>query len=163
MGERDSNRAERRVSSSSLPSARVSSGRLPLGASAAERTSLGMGVPVAPCCLDLEDDETAAFLEEGDRLGSSGNVIQLRFGMSSHPPNGFASYAPSRPPPSRRRSLFARCLFAIIVIGVVLLVATELSATGRARSLDPRPLVAQGVKLVKEKIPWERLPKISRR
>src|SRR6266550_3590240 len=108
MGERESNRAERRGSSSNFPSGRLSSGRLPLGASAAERTSLGIGVPLAPCCLDLEDDETAAFLEEGDRLESAGNVIQLRFGMSSYPPNGFASHAPSRPPPSRRRSLFAR-------------------------------------------------------
>ena len=76
--------------------ARVSSGRLPLGASAAERTSLGIGVPIAPCCLDLEDDETAACVDGGNRSDPPGDVIHLRFGMSSYPPNGFVSVAPSR-------------------------------------------------------------------
>ena len=142
---------------------RVSSGRLPLGASAAERTSLGIGVPIAPCCLDLEDDETAACVDGGNRSDPPGDVIHLRFGMSSYPPNGFVSVAPSRPPPSRRRSLFARVLFATIAVAVATLVATELSTTGHSRWLDPRPLVARGVKLAQEKIPWDRLPKISRR
>jgi hypothetical protein len=86
----------------------------------------------------------------------------LRIGVSSRPP-ALVSPSPPRPQSTRRRSLFAKFLFVTIAVAVALLAATELSKAGNMHWLDPRPLLAKGVKFAKEKIPWDRLPTIHRR
>ncbi len=89
-------------------------------------------------------------------------VVHLRVGRgSSHPPNDIS---PSlvRFRPSRRRWLFAKVLFLTIAIGVALLVLSEVSAAAKVPWLDARPLVGKGWRLAKEKIPWNRLPRIPK-
>ena len=201
------------------------------------RTVIGLGVPVAPSFLDLEQEETVSYdgaalpdlLAESRRsnlpheeapqpkpapqIAVSETPSEIRprdasfhtspqFPDDSHPEldptvesnlhqleagtftdslapgdpraqvvhlhigdSGFPDSVPPalvRPRPSRRRSLFAKVLFLTIVVGVVSLLAIELSTTNaKMRWLDPRPLATKGIKFVKEKIPWDRLPKLS--
>jgi len=68
----------------------------------------------------------------------------------------------SRPRSSRRHSFLVKFLFAMIMIAAAVLLAAELSATQKIPWLDPRPLLTKGLRLAKEKIPWERLPKMPR-
>jgi hypothetical protein len=82
---------------------------------------------------------------------------------SSHPAANVASAQSIPARPSGRRSILARLLFATIAIATGLLAAWELSATGHLPRLDPRPLLSKGVKLAKERIPWDRLPKMPTR
>jgi hypothetical protein len=82
----------------------------------------------------------------------------LHVGASSRPP---ALVSPS--PPRPRRSFGAKVLFVTIAIAVALLAATELAAAGKVPWLDPRPLLTKGLRLAKDKIPWDRLPGIHRR
>jgi hypothetical protein len=89
-------------------------------------------------------------------------VVYLRVGVSSHPPEIDAAMIAHRPR-SRRRLWFARFLFVFVALGVALLIATEVSIYARLPWLDPRPLLVKGAKLAKEKIPWERIPKMIRR
>jgi hypothetical protein len=225
------------TSSPSKPSPPRPSRRLPLGASEAQRTVIGLGVPIAPSFLDLDEEETVAYNAratpafslnaliaecgsasdtarrrivpadpptpseirpreasfhtvpnfpddsspeiataesnlheiEGDHITNTllpndakAEVAHLRIGLSSYPPPGVVAPAPPRPRPSRRRSLFTKILFALIVLSVAFIAASELSAAGKIPQLDPRPLWTKSVKLAKEKIPWDRLPKMPR-
>lgn len=86
----------------------------------------------------------------------------LRIGVSSYPPSRALPLTDPRPRPSRRRSFFARLLFFVIVVSVLVLIAFELSRTGHMPWLDPRPHLFKAWKFVAQKIPWERLPKIPR-
>lgn len=81
--------------------------------------------------------------------------------FSSHPPESIPLPL-VRPRPSRRRSLFAKLLIVTIVVGVVLVLASELSAVAGVPWLDPLPLITRGLKFAKEKIPWERLPRLPK-
>jgi hypothetical protein len=89
-------------------------------------------------------------------------VVHLRVGVSSHPPEIDAAMTVRRPR-SRRRLWFARFLFVFVALGVALLIATEVSIYARLPWLDPRPLLVKGAKLAKQKIPWERIPKMIQR
>jgi hypothetical protein len=89
-------------------------------------------------------------------------VVQLRIGLANREPQ-VDSLPPSLPRPSRRRSVFAKALFVTIALGVGVLAAKELSASDQARWRDPRALASQVGRFVKDKIPWDRLPKILRK
>jgi hypothetical protein len=224
-------------SPSSQPTPPRPSHRLPLGTSEAQRTVIGMGVPVAPSFLDLDEEQTVAYdaratpafalnhllaecgrasdtqrrrlvladpvtpseirpreasfhtvpnfpnesnpeivtsesnLHEidGDQITDTlapheavAEVVHLRIGLSSHPPPGVVAPAIPRPAPSRRRSLLAKFLFVVIGLTIALVAASELAAAGTIPRIDPRPLFTKTVKLAKEKIPWERLPKLPK-
>ena len=79
--------------------------------------------------------------------------------MGVYPPE---SISPRSLRPTRPRSFLARFLVLGITIGIALLIASELSATANMSWLDPRPVLTKGLTLVKEKIPWERLPKLPK-
>jgi hypothetical protein len=81
---------------------------------------------------------------------------------SSHPTDNVPSVQPPRPRSSRRRSMFTKFLFVMIAIAMGLLVASEFAAASGMPQLDPRPLLAKGVRLAKDKIPWDRIPRIPR-
>jgi len=88
-------------------------------------------------------------------------LVRLRVGVSSHPPQSIPLPL-VRPRRSRRRSLFAKLLLVTIAVVVVLVVLSEFSAAAGVPWLDPRPLFTKGLKLAKEKIPWERLPRLPK-
>ena len=80
-----------------------------------------------------------------------------------------SSVPPAEPPPAlvqprarKRRSPFATLLLTAFTMGVVLLVAIELSAATKLTWLDPRPALTKSFLAAKSKIPWDRLPRISR-
>ena len=77
----------------------------------------------------------------------------LRIGVSSYPPSRDLPLTDPRPRPSRRRSFFARLLFFVIVVSVLVLIAFELSRTGHMPWLDPRPHLVKAWKFVATKIP----------
>jgi hypothetical protein len=89
---------------------------------------------------------------------ASSNVVHLRIGVSSRPPE--VAPASSLPPPRPRR--LAKVLFTGVACGVALLMVTEVSIVTHKPWLDPRVQVARGIKVAKEKIPWDRIPKLHR-
>jgi len=68
--------------------------------------------------------------------------------------------ARARPRSLRRRSFLPKFVFAVIVIAGALVLASVFSARENVPWLDPRPLLSKGLRVVKDKIPWERLPKV---
>jgi hypothetical protein len=132
-------------------------------------------VPVFPTDADVELLPSASAHVESnihrmdadritDTLGPGTRVSEhhLRIGVSSYPPSSARPLTDARPRPSRRRSFFARFLFFVIVVSVLVLIAFELSRAGHMPWLDPRPHLLKAWKFVAQKIPWERLPKIPR-
>jgi hypothetical protein len=108
-------------------------------------------VPIFPTDADVELVPVAAAPAEH----------HLRIGVSSYPASAFP-LMDARPRPTRRRSFFARLLFFVIIVSILVLIAFELSKVGHMPWLDPRPYLAKALKFVAQKIPWERLPKIPR-
>jgi len=196
--------------------------------SEAQRTVMGIGVPVAPSFLDLEDEETVAYgsveapsaslpallkqcaKQSAGALSSAAPVtpseirprgasfhtvpnfprdsspeitlsesnlhevdgdqitdalvtapppqendgwIRLRIGASSYPPSAIGTVPSARPRPSRRRSFFAKLLFATIAVTIGLVITSELAAAGKIPpGLDPRPVLTKGAKLAQDQL-----------
>jgi hypothetical protein len=86
--------------------------------------------------------------------------IRLRVGAPSEPPLAIA-IVPSRRP-SARRSFWTKLLFAMIAMTVALIATSELAAAGKIpRGLDPRPVLTKGARLALDKVPWERVRRLS--
>ena len=223
---RSSSPSEKGGSSSPLTVPRPS-----LGNSASARTAIGLGVPVAPSFLDLEEEQTVAYSAPGVTLSAllaecgdapkpvtaaapaealetrshirprdasfhtspnfpndsnpefapvesnlhhfdedkitdtlsprdrRAEVVHMRIGVSSYPP---AAVRPRSARPRRPGSFLANFLFLAIAIGVALLIASEVSMAANVSWLDPRPILTKGITLAKEKIPWQRLPKMPK-
>jgi hypothetical protein len=84
--------------------------------------------------------------------------IRLRIGPSTNPPPGIVAVSSERPRPTPRRSFFAKFLFTTIALAIALVASAELAAAGKLpRGLDPRPVLAKGVKVAQDKIPWDRM------
>jgi hypothetical protein len=166
------------------------------GTNEVQRTVVGLGVPVAPSFLALEDEQTKAgtpnflALEDEETKAYDPSALlaecqnpseRVRDSSGVAPPTAEANlhrievdpiedaFAPtvsrgarshSRPRSSRRHSFLVKFLFVMIMIAAAVLLASELSVTQKIPWLDPRPLLTKGLRLAKEKIPWERLPKM---
>jgi hypothetical protein len=225
-------RAGRRAygpSSSPKVESRPSAPKLSLGTSTSARTSIGLGVPVAPSFLDLEEEQTVAYSAPGVTLSallaecgdepkpaSPAAPVEAPTTPSHVRPRGSFHTVPNfpkdsnpdlkapvesnihhfeadkitdtlsprdrraeavhmrigvRPPasirprsfrPTRPRSFLAKFLVLGITIGIALLIASELSAAANMSWLDPRPALTKIVTFAKEKIPWQRLPKLPK-
>ena len=96
------------------------------------------------------------------RSNSQGPNVDQWVKAWSKPPEPISMAPAALPRPSRRRSFFSKFLFAMITLAIATLLVYELTATGKMPWLDPRPHWANGIKFAKEKIPWDRLPKLPR-
>lgn len=170
---------------------------------------VGLGVPVAPSFLVLDDEETNAYdLREAQGVSLSALLAECQASESvdadsspvievtgeahldeilddaieetltrstSKPPVADELWikAWSGPPPPmsvsptsrplRRRSWLAKSLLATIAIVAVVLLASEIASAAKIPWLDPRPALTKGVRFAREKIPWDRLPKLPSR
>jgi hypothetical protein len=88
-------------------------------------------------------------------------IVHVSDRLSSVPP-------PSLPPAlveprvRRRRSPFVATLLTAVGIGFVMLAAIEISEATQLTWLDPRPVLTKSFVAAKSKIPWDRLPRLSR-
>ncbi len=88
-------------------------------------------------------------------------VVHLRVGISSHPPESLPP-ALVQPRTRRRRSLSSKLLFGAIALAISFLVTTEISAIAHLPWLDPRPLFTKSVRAAKAKLPPLQLPRLPK-
>jgi hypothetical protein len=117
--------------------------------------------PHAPAESNLHHVEAEGIQDSLVPSGPRIEIVELRVGFSSHPPEGRPP-ALVQPRARRRASLLARGLFAAIALGLALLVAIEVSSIAKVPWLDPRPLFTKSFEAAKSKIPWDRLPHLPK-
>jgi hypothetical protein len=116
--------------------------------------------PPAPVESNLHHVDEKAI--HHSRLSSAPRLelVYSRAGDSVVPPQSLPP-AVVRPRERPRRSLLGRVVLTMVTLGVLVIVAIDVSMAANLPWLDPRPAITKSFQAVKSKIPWDRLLRLT--